>query len=92
MQNVAIQRASELPQGVKSAVEQLLGRPVGPDEEVSVIAVPPQGIPPSEDRAVIAGRLEAFLDRRAEKLRDVPDEEIDTAVDEAVGSVRHRRG
>jgi hypothetical protein len=42
MQNVSIQKASELPQPLKSAVEQLLGRPIGADEEVSIVAVPPQ--------------------------------------------------
>jgi len=91
MQNVSIQKASELPQGVKSAVEQLLGRPIDADEEVSVIAVPPQQIPASENRAAIAQKLEEFMNRRAEKVRDVSDEEIDAAVDEAVDHVRHRR-
>ena len=91
MQNVSIQKASELPQGVKSAVEQLLGRPIGADEEVSVAAVPPQQIPPPGNRAAIAQKLEAFLNRRAEKLRDVSEEEIDRAVDEAVDHVRHSR-
>jgi len=46
MRNVSSQKASDLLQGVKSAVEQLLGRPIDADEEVSVVAVPPQQIPP----------------------------------------------
>src|SRR5260370_40440393 len=80
MQNISIQKASELPQGVKSAVEQLLGRSIGADEEVSVAAVPPQQFPPSENRATIAQKLEAFLNRRAEKTKDVSDEDIDGAI------------
>lgn len=91
MQNVSIQKASELPQGVKSAVEELLGRPIGADEEVSIAAVPPQQIPPSGSRAAIALKLEAFLNRRAEKIKDVCDDDIDSAVDEAVDRVRHSR-
>lgn len=83
--------ASELSQSVKSAVEQLLGRPIEADEEVSVAAVPPQQIPPSENRAAVAEKLEAFLNRRATKVRDISDEELDTAVDEAVDHVRHSR-
>jgi len=90
--NVSIQKASELPRGVKSAVEQLLGRPIDADEEVSIVAVPAQQVPPSENRAAAAQRLEAFLNRRAEKIRDVSDEAIDAAVDEAVDHVRHSRG
>ena len=91
MQNISIQKASELPQGLKSAVEQLLGRSIGADEEVSVAAVPPQQFPPSENRAAIAQKLEAFLNRRAEKTKDVSDEDIDGAIDEAIGHVRHSR-
>jgi hypothetical protein len=91
MQNVSIQKASELPQPVKSAVEQLLGRPIDADEEVSIVAVPPQQVPPSENRAAVAQKLDAFLNRRAEKIQDVSDQEIDASVDEAVDHVRHSR-
>lgn len=91
MQNVYIQKASDLPQGVKSAVEQLLGRPIGADEEVSIAVVPPQQIPPSANRSDVAKKLEALLNRRAEKVRDVSDEAIDAAIDEAVDHVRHSR-
>ena len=92
MQSVSIHKASELRPDVKSAVEQLLGRPIEPDEEVSVIATPPQQPASSADRAVIARKLQRFLEQRAEKVRDVPDEEIDSAIDEAVAHVRHSGG
>ena len=91
MQNVSIQKASQLSEGVKSAVEQLLGRRIGPDEEISVVAVPPHEVPPTGNRAAVARKLEAFLNRRAEKVKDVPEEEIDSAVEEAVDYVRHSR-
>jgi len=92
MQSVSIHKASELRPDVKSAVEQLLGRPIEADEEVSVIATPSQQPASSADRAVIARKLQRFLEQRAEKVRDVPDEEIDSAIDEAVAHVRHSRG
>jgi len=91
MQNVSIQKASELPQAVRSAVEQLLGRSVAPDEEISVVAVPPQRVPSSENRAAVARNLEAFLNRRAAKVDGVLEEEIDAAIDEALHIVRHNR-
>jgi len=89
MQNVSIHKASHLPEAVKSAVEQLLGRSIAADEEISVVAVPPQQVPPPENRTAVARNLEAFLNRRAAKVRDVPEEEIDAVVDEAVHHVRH---
>jgi hypothetical protein len=91
MQNVAIHRASELPSDIKSAVEELLGRSIAADEEISVVAVPPQQAPLSANRAAVARQLEDFLNRRAEKVRDDSDEELDSAIDEAVDHVRHSR-
>ena len=76
----------------ESAVGQLLGRPIGADEEVSVAAVPLPQVPPFGNRLAIAQKLEALLDHRAEKVRDIADEDIDAAVDEAVDHVRHHRG
>jgi hypothetical protein len=45
----------------------------------------------SIQKAAIAQQLETFLDRRAEKVSDVPDDEIDAAIDEAVEHARHSR-
>jgi hypothetical protein len=39
--------------------------------------------PLSENRAVVAQKLDAYLNRRAEKIRDVSAQEIDAAVDES---------
>lgn len=50
--------------------------------------VPSQHLPSSENRAVVARELEAFLNRRADKTKDVPDGEIELAVDEAVDHLR----
>lgn len=92
MQTVSIQKANKLSPSVKSAVEELLGRQIDDDEEVSVIAVPPQQTPALPNRAALAQRLEAFLNQRAEKTIQVSDEEIDTAIDEGVDHVRHSHG
>jgi hypothetical protein len=88
MQNVSIHKASELPQIVKSAVEQLLGRSIASDEEISVAAVPPQRVQPSESRAALAQNLEAFLNRRADKVGDLPEEEMDAAIEEGLHAAR----
>ena len=91
MQNVSIQKASELSPDVKSAVEQLLGRPIEADEEISVVATPPQQVPASQSRAVVAEAMETLLNLRAEKTKNLSDEELDAAIDEAVDRVRHSR-
>ena len=91
MQNVSIHKASHLSEAAKAAVEQLLGRSIAADEEISVVAVPPRQVPPSADRTAVARKLEAFLNCRAAKTRDVPEEEIDAVLDEALHRVRHSR-
>ena len=39
----------------------------------------------------LARQPEAYFDRRADKVRDLPDGEIDALIDEAVDDVRHSR-
>jgi hypothetical protein len=92
MQNISIKRAGELPEEMKVAVERLLGRPVHADEEVSVTATPPQQIAAQTDRTAMARALDALLNRRAEKVRDISDKNLDAAIDEAVEHVRHSHG
>jgi hypothetical protein len=92
MQNISIHKASELPDGMKSAIEQLLGRPILADEEISIAANPPRQIPPSDSRAAVAQKLETLLDSRAAKASDVSDQDLDSVLDEALDHVRHSRG
>jgi len=87
MQNVSIHKR-HLPEAVKSAARTALGRSIAADEEISVVAVPPQHLR-SREPGRVARNLEAFLNRRAAKVKDVPEEEIDAVVDEAVDHVRH---
>ena len=61
VQNIAVQKAGQMPLPLKAAVEQILGRPIGADEEISVVAVPPQHVVPSEGRAAVVAKLEVLL-------------------------------
>jgi len=91
MSNVAIHRAGELPGPVRSVIEQLLGRSLAPDEEVSIVAKPPETVAADKDRAEAARKLEALLERRAGKVKDVSGEALDAAIDEALREVRRSR-
>jgi hypothetical protein len=91
MHNVTVQKAAEMPPALKAAVEQLLGRAISGDEEISIVAVPPRQVAPSGGKAAIVQKLEALLDRRVKKVHDIPEEEINTVIDEAVHHARHNR-
>jgi hypothetical protein len=39
----------------------------------------------------VVEKLEALLNRRAEKVRDIPEDKINAVIDEAVHHARHNR-
>ena len=90
MQNVSIQNANELPEAVRSAIEQLLGRSIAPDEEISVTATPPnESFRGPGNSGTEAGSVPQPPCRQ---VNGVPEEQMDAAIDEALDGVRHDRG
>jgi hypothetical protein len=88
MGNIAIRKANELPPDARRVVEHVLGRVLEPDEEVSIMALSPHSAPTGEARQELARQLEDRIRKTAESARDVPDEEQEAAIDEAVQHVR----
>ncbi len=91
MQNVSMSWARDLSAPVKAALEILLGRPLQDDEQVSLRVYKSHEAPLGEARRDAARRLEEHLDRMAGKAKDVPQNEIETAIDEALEQVRPKR-
>lgn len=91
MPSNVLHKASDLPPDVRQAVGRLLGRPLEPEEHVSVMAYRPHKAPAGEDRAELARRFKERIDRTAAKLGDVPEAELDDLIDEAVDHARHQR-
>jgi len=91
MENVSINLARDLPASTRSAVENLLGRSLRDDEEVSIMALDPHPAPSGAARRASAERLRGALDQLALKAQDVADGEVDDAVDEAMNHIRPRR-
>lgn len=88
MENIAIQRADELSSDARRAVEQVLGRALDHDEEVSIMAFSPHAAPTGEARQASGRQLEDRINKTAERVREVSPEEQDAAIDEAVNHVR----
>jgi len=55
------------------------------------VVVPDESVQNAGDKAAVVEKLEALLNRRAEKVRDIPEDEIDSVIDEAVDHARQRR-
>jgi hypothetical protein len=91
MDNVSINLARDLPASARSAVENLLGRRLRDDEEVTIMALDPHPAPSGYARRASAERLRSALDQLALKAQEVVDGEVDDAVDEAMNHIRPRR-
>jgi hypothetical protein len=91
MQNVATSWARDLSAPVKAAMEKFLGRPLQDDEQVSLRVYRKHEAPRGEARREAARHLEQHLNRMAAKAKDVPQIEIEAAIDEALEQIRPRR-
>ena len=90
MPDVLIHKASEMKPRTRAALEAELGRALGDNEEVSIMAFEPHSAPTGEARSQAARGLNEHFDRIDQKTRDVPDNEMEKTLDEALRSVRPR--
>ena len=88
MQQSSLHSARELSPAVRNALEGLLGRSLNDDEAVSVRAYEPHEAPASEYQRTTAWGLRQYFANIDQKLKDVPEDELDEIVDEAIRSVR----
>ncbi|MEK7409580.1 MAG: hypothetical protein AAB225_31320 [Acidobacteriota bacterium] len=91
MQIISIRKARDLRDTSRAAVENLLGRKVGDEEQVAVMAFPATTAPVGEERDKAVRKLIEDLDALAASASHVPPEELDTLIDEAIEHVRRRR-
>lgn len=88
MESVAVRKMEELDPALKSGLENVFGRPLQHGEAVTFISVPAHPAPPETVRREAFTRLEQIMDKAAEKAKDIPEEELDAAIDEAMDHVR----
>jgi len=74
---------------LSAAFESVLARHLGDDETVSINAYPKRPAPTGEALEAAYQRLLDFGDKLAERVQDVPEAQIDAAIDEAVDHARH---
>ena len=91
MQTISVRRADELGDAARSVVESLLGRRVADEEHITVMAYPAQPVEGEPDRKAAVRDLIEDLDSMAAGASQIPDEEMDALIDEAIRHVRHRR-
>jgi hypothetical protein len=86
-----VHHVKDIPAAQRQAIEAVLGRALRDDE--SLIIRPShvlQDSPTGVTRARSARQYQDHLDQLAGRVGDVPESEIDAAIDEAVERVRHK--
>jgi hypothetical protein len=87
MQNGALCKVAELSADTRHVMESILGRSLQEDEVVTIntYKLAPRG----RAREETSRHLLERIDKTAQKVERVPEEQIDAAIDEAVEHVRH---
>lgn len=88
MPNVVLVKVKDLAASQREWVAQMFGRQPGEDEEVSVMLFPAHKGPTPEQRQAAWKRIWEVLDKAAANARDVPEEEFEAAIEEAMAHVR----
>ena len=86
MSDVEIQKASDLASDARAWLQGLFGRDLDDDERVSIRILPAEQ--DQAKRREAFGRLTKVMDRMAEKAKDIPEEELEALIDEAMDHVR----
>jgi hypothetical protein len=81
-----LRRANDFTPEERHAAEVLVGRPLHAEESISVRVYP--SIPDEKQKAEAWERLSKFMDRTAQRMQDVPEAEVEAAIQEALDHVR----
>jgi hypothetical protein len=68
----------------------MFGRELAEDEQVAVMVFPAKHAPSSAERHAAWERIKKVLDRAGENMHDIPEAEVDAAIDEAMAHFRVR--
>jgi len=86
-----VHHVKDIPADQRHAIEGLLGRALGDDESLIIRSSQVlKDAPTGEERARSFRQYQEHLDQLAGRVIDVPEEEIDAVIDEALRHVRHK--
>ena len=91
MENISVNLASDLSRPARAAIEDMLGRALRDDEQVSVMAFGPRSAPTGPNRTASAARLKSAMDALDEKASPADPQDLEDAFDEAMEHVRPGR-
>jgi hypothetical protein len=91
MSDIAIRNVRDLEEGVRGFLEAFLGRELAEEEQVTVMALSVRPAPSGEERKAAVAHLSASVKAMSERANEIPKQELEALIDEAVDHVRGRR-
>jgi hypothetical protein len=88
MEPIVVRHARDLDTPARDWLQRVFGRPLRDDEDVTIVLSASRPAPPLVERRAAFQRLEKVLDRAADKMRDLSNDEFEEIADEAMKHVR----
>lgn len=85
---IVVRRARDLDPAARAWVASLFGHDIPDDQEISVALGALKHVPTAEERRAANERLDQLLAEIHQRVKDVPEEEMEEALDEAMQHVR----
>jgi hypothetical protein len=86
-----VHHVKDLSPNQRAAIEDLLGRRLREEESLTIRpARILKDAPVGDDRTAAFQRYRNHLDMLADRVKDVPEQDIEAAIDEALQAVRHK--
>lgn len=72
-------------------LQRVFGRSLGEDEQVTIFVATPHAACSGQDHRTAFQRMDRVLDKAAENMKSIPDDDFDQAVDEAMRKLANPR-
>lgn len=90
MESISVQKAGQIDNSARQWLQQKLGRLLSEDEQLTIFVATTHVAPAAKDRRAALQQMGHVLDKAAENMQDLPDDEFNEAVDEAIDHIRRR--
>src|SRR3990172_826207 len=91
MDSIAVKKAREIETPARQWLQQVFGRSLGDDEQVTIFVSSAHAAPAAKDRQEAFQQMNRVLDQASENMQDIPDAEFNEAVDESMEQMRNRQ-
>ena len=91
MESISVEKAGQIDGSARQWLQNKLGRLLSEDEQLTIFVATTHTASSAKDRQSAFQQMENVLDKAAENMKDIPEDEFNEAIDEAIDHIRNRR-